>query len=198
MKNLFSILSILKLDNKKIYLLMLASLVIIYLDFAFLTNLQLKAIKNLTPKITKLKADIDAISKNMGGMENLKNSQIQARQKLLAKTKKIIPEEEIAWILQYVSELANKNNVKIEQMKPVKEPQAKQEKAPKAVPIESKLSPLLIILDISCDYHDLGSFINSLENAQAFFAVQNARIASEQDNYLKQKVNLTLRTYVKK
>lgn len=194
MKNLFSILPRLKLDNKKIYLLMLASLVIIYLDFTFLINLQLRAIKNLTPKITKLKADIDAISKNIGGMENLKNSQIQARQKLLAKTKKIIPEEDIAWILQYVSELADKNNVKITQMKPVKEPQAKQEK----VPLKSKLSPLLIILDLSCDYHALGRFINSLENAQTFFAVQDARIASEQDNYLKQKVNLTLRTYVKK
>jgi len=194
MKNLLSQLDKLKLDNKKIFAIILASLVLIYLDFTFLINLQLKAIRKVTPKITKIKADLDALTKNVGGIDDFKNSQIEVRQKLLAKTKKTISEGEIAWILQDVSELANKNNVKITQMKPVKEPEAKQGKAP----LKPKLSPLLITIDLSCGYHDLGRFINSLENAQTFFAVQGVKITPGQNDYLKQKVNLVLKAYVKK
>jgi Tfp pilus assembly protein PilO len=192
--NLLAAFSKLQLDNKKILLVIIGCLFIIYLDYAFVIRLQFKAIKDLNPKITKLKKDLSELSSKLGGVQDLKTSQIAASQKLFAKTKKIIFEAEIPSLLQLVSELANKNDVKITQMKPVKELPGKQDKSSQKV----KFTPLLVSLELTCDYHDLGYFINALENAQTFIAVQEMKILSGEKDYLKQKVILVLRTYVKK
>jgi hypothetical protein len=58
--------------------------------------------------------------------------------------------------------------------------------------------PLAINLDLLCDYHHLGKFINDLENAEILFGVEGIRITSQEGNYFQQKVNLILKTYVKK
>ena len=53
-------------------------------------------------------------------------------------------------------------------------------------------------MDLSAGYHQLGKFINELENAQVFVIVQELKIEPQPGNYLKQKAALTLKTYVKK
>lgn len=182
-------------DNKMVFLIIPVCLIVIYLDFTFLMKLQLSGIKNLEPKIIKLKKDLDALQKDLFRMQDLKNKQIEKKDKALSVAKKIISEEYIASLLQDMSDLANKNGVSILQMKPAKEPQSpKVKEAPASV----KFTSLLITLDLLCDYHHLGNFINDLENLQTFIAVQNIKITSQPTDFLRQKVTLVLRTYVRK
>lgn len=184
-----------QLDNRKISLIILACLIIIYLDFTFLLKLQLQSIKKVQPKIIRLKKDLDDLTKGLDSMQNLNNEQLEARQKILSKTKRIVSEDQVDSLLQIVSDMANKNNVVVLQMKPSREPQGpKQKKTPEM----EKFIPILISLDLSCDYHQLGKFINDLENAQTFIAVQDLKILPQPADYLKQKLSVVLKTYVTK
>jgi Tfp pilus assembly protein PilO len=179
-------------DKKKI-LIFLVSLVVLYLFYSFLINGQLQVIRQKQPQIIKLKTSLDTFTKEFTQMQELKNKQVKLD--ALSLTKKIISVEEKLSLLQNVSDIANKNNIQIIQLRHTQEQQSsKQEKTAVAV----KAQPLLITLDLSCDYHSLGKFINALENAQTFMAVQSMKITPQTTDYLKQKVNLVLRTYVRK
>lgn len=186
----------LKLGNKSTLVVISICLIIIYLDFTFLINKQLQGIRKLEPKIVKLKENLDRFARDQAKMQDVKNKQPAANQNKPAAYKRIISEGEIASLLQDISILANKNNVKIEQMRPLRESgaQKQQEKSQAA----GKFSPLAVNLDLYCDYHHLGAFVNDLENAPIFVAVQEIKIRSQETDYLNQKVNLVLKTYVKK
>lgn len=185
----------LDLDNKKLIMIIMILLIFLYLDYNFLLKLQFAALKTSEPKILSLKKDLDNLSKDLEKMQELKKKQIVPDQKALSKIKKIVPSEQLASLLQDLSNIANKNDIMIEQIKPSKEAQGpKQEKI---VGID-KFQPVLITLDLTCDYHHLGKFINDIEEGQTYILVQGMKIKSQPGEYFKQKVNLLLKTYVKK
>jgi Tfp pilus assembly protein PilO len=181
-----------KLDNKKIFLLILSCLVIFYIDFTFLLKLQINGLKNLAPKVATLRKDIKQLSKDLVMLQDLKNKEAANEQKTgAAKLKKLISEDEIPFLLQTISEVAHKNNVKIVQMNTSQQAKAEQVST-------EKLSPITIKLDLSSNYHSTGSFINDLENIEQFVEVQDMKIARNAGNYFLQNTTLNLKTYVKK
>lgn len=180
-------------DNKKIILVMVIFLAFVYLDYSLVIKTQFQNIKSIGPKITKLQKDIDVLNKDWQRMQEVKEK--QPDKKLVLRTKKIISEDQIATLLQSISDIANKNEIKINQIKPVKETQAKQDKLAKET---AKLSVFLINLDLLCDYHHLGAFINDLENMQAFITVQDIKITDSEGDLFKQKALVILKTYANK
>lgn len=185
----------LELDNKKIFLILVICIIFLYLDFSFIFKSQLGALKITEPKIAALKRDLGNFKKDMLKMDELKKKQIEPAQKSAEKLKKIISSEQLAGLLQDLSDIANKNDIKIEQIKPSKNSQIPQKDKIAGI---DKLQPVLITLDLTGDYHHFGKFLNDIEGAQVFIAVQNMKISSGAGEYFKQKVNLVLRTYVKK
>ncbi len=188
-------LSNLKLDQKKLALIILFVSIIIYLDFSLMIKLQLKSVNALRPKIIKLKSDIDKFNKDLVMIQELKQKQAKISQKESLKAKKIVSQDAIPSLIEYISNTANQNNLKITQLKPSKELKAQGGPVSKDT---AKLSPFLITLDLSAEYHRFGAFLNALENAQDFMAVQELRITRGQKDDFQQNVNLVLRTYVKK
>jgi len=183
-----------KLDNKKIFLIVLACLFIFYLDFTFIMKLQLQGIRTLTPKIIKLKKDIDNLAKDLSWMQDLERKAGKDKMQMAAlKPKEIISEDKILLLLQEISDLANKNKAKIMQINTSKDAKVQEE----AIAGE-KLLPIIITLDLNCGYHSLGTFINALENARQFIDVQDMKIIRDPHNYLLQSVNLIIKTYAKK
>ena len=194
MTNLLNKLNALKLDNKKIFLIALACLLILYVDFAFMMKLQLQGIRTLTPKMIKLKKDVDDLAKDLSRMQDLERKQSEAQKQMGAlKTTEIISEDKLLLLLQEVSDIANENRVKLMQINTSKDAKVQEE-----VIAGERLLPVIIALDLSCGYHLLGSFINALENAGHFIDLQDIKIVRDPHNYLLQNVNLVLRTYVKK
>jgi hypothetical protein len=63
---------------------------------------------------------------------------------------------------------------------------------------KDKLTALLINLDLLADYHNLGKFIQALEDSPVFMEVQELDISTQLPDYMKQKVTLVLKTYVTK
>lgn len=168
------------LDNKRVALIILSCLIIIYIDFATLFKLQLKGIRIVSPKVARLKIDINQLTKDL---DNLKIKQLEIK-KGQPRIKKIVLEREIPSLLERISVMANKNNIRIIKILPSKDTKS--------------TSYILIGLDLTCAYHNLGRFLNDLEEAQDFIVVEEIKIRSDTGNYFQQNVNLTLRIYVKK
>ena len=184
----------LKVDNKKIFLIAFVGVLILYIDFAFIMKLQLQGIRTLTPKIIKLKKDVDNLAKDLSWMQDLERKASKDKAQIGAlKPKEIISEDKILLLLQKVSDLANKNQVKIMQINTSKDAKVQEE-----VIAGERLLPVIITLDLICGYHSLGSFINALENAGQYIDVQDIKIIRDPHDYLLQNVNLVLKTYAKK
>ena len=184
----------LKVDNKKIFIIVFVGALIVYMDFAFIMKLQLQGIRTLTPKIIKLKKDFDNLAKDLSWMHDLGLEAGKDKAQIGAlKPKEIISEDKILLLLQKVSDLANKNRVKIMQINTSKDTKVQEE-----VIAGERLLPIIITLDLTCGYHSLGSFINALENAGQYIDVQDIKIIRDPRVYLLQNVNLVLKTYAKK
>ncbi len=194
MINLLNKLNELKLDNKKIFLIVLACLLILYIDFTFIIKLQLQGIRTLTPKVIKMKKDIDNLAKDLSSMQDLERKAGRDKAQIESlRPKEIISEDKILLLLQEISDLANKNKVKIMQINTPRD-----KKAPEEIIAGERLSPIIITLDLTCGYHSLGTFINALENARQFIDVQDMKIIRDPRNYLFLNANLILKTYAKK
>lgn len=177
----------LQLDTKKLILIFVLFFVVIYLDFTFLINMQSSNIKSLKPKIAKFKKDIDALNKSLSAGGNINTDQNQAN------VLRIISKDQVSLLLEEISTLANNNDVKIMQIKAVKDFK-KTDKTPQS----DKFEPLFVSLDISGTYHDVGAFINDLESGPVFIAVSDLDIKYNDSDSSRQSVNLLLKTYVKK
>ena len=177
-------------DIQKLVLIVLVGAVVIYVDYSFIIQLQLKGVESAKTKIIKLNQDITALDKDLALMQQ---SQGQMKQKTPLRPKTIISEDEMTGLLQEIYNLATNNKVKIIQIKPSKDLQAKEE-----VMGAQKIMPMAIIMDLSCVYHSLGSFIGDLENAEQFLAVQDLKIVRSSGDYMRQNVTLNLKTYVRK
>jgi len=185
-------LSSVQLDKQKKILIVIFSVLIIYVDTTFILKSQTAGIKSLNPKIARLKNDLLNLNRDLNNMR-AKGKQGLATEKVIARPLKIIPDNQVSGLLQDIASLANKFDIRIGQIRPIRETiNAKNAIA------GDKITPILINLDLTCDYHNLGKFINELENLQVFLSVQELRISTQLPDYMKQKVALVLKTYVTK
>jgi len=185
----------LKIDNKKLPLIAVTlSLLILYLDFTFILRVQMQGIRALTPKVAGLKKALNSLSKDLPRLQDLELR--HGKDKAAAgapRLKEVISQDKVLLLLQEISDIANKNKIKVTQINTAKDAKAKEE-----VIAGERLLPLTIKLDLSCGYHSLGSFLNGLENARYFMGLENLKIVRDPKNYLLQNVNLVLKTYARK
>ncbi len=175
------------LDSKKIVLILIISVIFLYLDFNYLLKAQVGGVKKSADEIIKLQNDLKALDLGLKNMRDLKSQQKNQPQ---SKVKRTIIDSELASLLQDISKFGNANNVEILQIKPYRDTQ----KAAAAL----KFSPVFISLDLVAGYHNLGKFINDLENSQTLISLENFKIEARPGDSLKQRATLTLKTYVQR
>ena len=182
-----------QLDKQKKILIVIFCALIIYVDTTFILKSQTSGIKSLDPKLVRLKNDLLNLNRDLNNMRASQGKQGLVAQKTISKSSKILSEGQISGLLQDISSLANKFDIKISQIRP-----SRDMLNPKTGVIGEKLTPILINLDLICDYHNLGKFINALENFQVFLSVQELKISTQLPEYMKQRAVLILKTYVTK
>lgn len=181
-------------DKKKVILAVIVLVFILYIDFSFILKAQFKMLKVINPKIAQLKKDIKKLNSDLASLKDIGKTKEETQEAAIKIVDTIIKVEKVPKILEDIAKIANKWEVKIMQIRPLKPSLVKPEPS---TPI-AKFFPLLITLDITGTYHNIGKFINELENAPVFIAVEELLIKPDQINYLNQKITLTLKTYVKK
>ena len=179
-------------DKKKIIAGAVILALSLYLDFNFVLIGRFKRLKVISPKIAELKRDITKLNKDMALVEVKERAAGKAQGTAEKTMEKIISEEKITQILEYISRVANERKVKIMRIVPLRSPGK-----PVKGASDTKYSSLLITLEISSGYHQLGRFINDLENADVFLEVDELQIRSDAKYYPEQQVSLALKTYVK-
>ena len=188
-------LSSVKLDKQKKILIAIIFVLVIYVDTAFILKSQISGVSSLNPKISRLKNDLSNLNRNLSNMRASKNTQGLATPRAQGiNSSKILSEGQIPGLLQDISSEANKFDIQIGQIRPSREAA----NAKSAVAGDKLFTPILINLDLTCDYHNLGKFINELENFQVFLEAQELKISTSPLDYMKQKVTLILKTYVTK
>ena len=180
-------------DRKKITAGVVILLLLLYLDVNYVLIGRFKRLKVISPKIAELKRDIVKLNKDLALVEAKEKAAGRVQGSAEKTVERIISEEKITQILEYISQVANLRQVKIMRIIPLRS----SEKPVKTTP-ETKYSPLLITLEISSGYHQLGRFINDLENADVFLEVDELQIKSDVRYYPQQQASLVLKTYVKK
>jgi len=182
-----------QLDKQKKILIVIFCILIIYVDSAYILKSQLAGIKSFDPKIARLKDDLNNLNRGLSNMRAAQSKQGLATKKVIARSSKIILEGQLSGLLQNISSQANKFDIQIGQIRPSRE-----KLVTKGAVGQDKMIPVLINLDLICDYHNLGRYINQLEGLDVFLSVQELKISSQIPEYMKQKVVLVLKTYVNK
>ncbi len=176
------------LDKKKIIAILAFVAVLVFLDVSFIIKAQIKSIKNVSGKVANLKKKIDTLNNELALMKQV---QVERKLKVPPKVKKIISGSDLPALIQDIDALAKKNNVRVTQIKPG------WSMGDQKIAV-GNFSPVSILLEMNCNYHQFGSFINDLENAQNFIAVEQMEIVPLGNDCFQQKIKLLLRTYVKK
>ncbi len=180
-----------QLDKQKKILIIIFCVFIVYVEANYILKAQLAGLKSLIPKVTRLENDLKNLNRDLENMRATKAKPVLEAYKAVNRPTKIITESQVSGLLQDISSAANKFDVKIIQIRPLRE-------TGKSAIAGDKFTPILINLDLICDYHNLGRFINHLENSPVFMGVAELKIAAQVPDYLKQKVSLAIRTYVSK
>jgi Tfp pilus assembly protein PilO len=175
-------------NKQKLAAVAIAFVAFCYIDFSFVLKAQFKSLSQSQSKIVKLQADIQAVKKDIALIQ-----QDQNKGKALSSIKKIVSEGELLSLLEWISVVAKDNLIRVTQINPLKSARA----PVKAGQKQSPYIGVLIKLDISCGYHNLGAFINDLENGEYALSAEEIRINSDPSAGQKESVLLTLKTYVK-
>ena len=148
--------------------------------------------------LMKINSEIGVMSKDFmqGKTDIQRKDQYQAQLKELKEEKemignRILSEEEIPLIMENISHLARKNDVRINQIMPLKE-------ALKEVldTEEGKYLSLPILVNSRAAYHDLGRFVNDIENDKIFMSILAFDIAASGDDPKNHSVRITIKAFV--
>ena len=186
-------LSSVQLNKQKKILIVIFFVLIAYVDYSYILKGQRAGLSSLDSKIVRLKADLANLNR---GLENMRLSKLKPfapGQKKVSRSSRILRESQVSELLQEISNAANKFDIKITQLRPSRPAQKE-----KSAVGQDKLTALLINLELVGDYHNLGKFIQVLENSSIFMGVLDLEISTQLPDYMKQKVTLVLKTYVTK
>ncbi|MFH0791059.1 MAG: hypothetical protein V2A64_05445 [Candidatus Omnitrophota bacterium] len=193
------------LDNKTIGLLILVVIIVVYVDWSFVLQPQFQKTGALNVKIKNMRTNLERLRKDLADMDDLKRKAVSVSGGSSFKAKELISAQNLPLLFKEIADIANKNQVKLMQIKPAWESKdtkpantSKDAKSSNNLSKDQGLIMGLISLDMSCDYHHLGGFINDLENYKTFLAVEEIKITAIANNFLKQDVKLILKTNVKK
>jgi len=179
------------LSNKTLIISLAIPALIIVLYVGILLPPQIRSLVHLLPKASRLKREIVNLKKDWANINSLNKKILQLYEKLDYYERKLPDEKEIPAILEYLSDSAKDLNVKITEIKPIAQ---EKDTTPKA----SAYYQVPILLLAECGYHQLGRFLNKLENADRFMKIEEIKIARHPTQSTIHPVRLTIITYVMK
>jgi len=163
---------------------------ILYLYFAFVP--QVVRVFKLTVNTGKISSELKSARIMIKDFDGFKNDLEECSQKVESYEKKLPAEQEIPALLENLSDMAKDSNIKIVSIVPAM-PYLKDGKTGKKSLIYREI-PILITAKSS--YHELGHFLNNLENADRFMKVVDIDIKANKANPKKHDVELMICTYI--
>ncbi len=152
----------------------LAVVVFIALDILIIARPQLASLMALNEKSKQLKLNINELSDNKLRLPKFRITLDDARVQLKDFEAMVHKEDEIPSVLKIISTLANEYGVKIDQLVP-----QKSDGVILVTNTEGKYTSLSILVLARAGYHDLGRFLNRLQQESVFWQLDSIDIAAD-------------------
>lgn len=181
--------------QKKIILLVVGAVTVLYIDFACILKPQARNLGKLSLELRQARAGLNQYKKGASEIRALETNLESLKARYADPENKIFSESEITALLDDISKKALDSGLKIMQMRP----QGVSADWEKEI-IESaglRLLPLALRLELNSGYHQLGRFLSVLEN-NPLISVAELKLRPHSAEFTKQKVELTLKIYASK
>ena len=181
-----------RVNEKNPYYLLAGVLLLIFIvDYLCVMQFQLRTLSALSPKLTTLSAELQTTKNNIQRLPQY-HAETRRLEGYLASTKgRIRAAAEIPLILEDISIMANKHRVRIEQLMP----DTTMDKV-LLQNSEGRYFEVPIVIEARSRYHDLGRFLNQLEEEGALIAVDEFMIVSNKKDPRLHAVKLTVNAVV--
>ena len=192
-KTKIDITNITKLGREKNQFLILSVLVIAIIlvaYFYFFLKPQISALRKVLPKVGAVNKDIKEVNKQIDSIDEVK-ARINALKEKVGQYETRLPtKKEISLILNHLSALASKEDIKIigiKELDTIKGEMQEGEQAYSGVPIE---------IDMKSGYHQLGKFISEIESSDRLMKIDDLEIKSTSENLTEHDVKLIISSFV--
>ncbi len=181
-----------KIDEKNRYFILGGILLLIFLVnyFVVMTPL-LKTLSAINPKIKQFAEDLKN-ARTEGGKVGQYSSEINKLNEQLKKSsQRVITKEEINWVLGQISRMAHEERIKIDQIMPIK--------GSETVLLnnkEGKYYSLPIMVNARCGYHDMGRFLNRVEQGDVFLSLSDFSFSGSGEDTGRNIAKLTFRAVI--
>lgn len=147
-------------------------------------------IRDLQVKISEKKRSLSTIEKAIPRLPEMEAKIAHLRQRANTLKGQLPGRSELPTLLERLSEVAEKSDVKIIEISPSTTIQVG-----RGVP--DVYEELPIAITAKSGYHELGSFINQLENSDRIFLVKDIQIQSDRNDQKRHHVRLMVGTFVR-
>ncbi|MBL7158817.1 MAG: type 4a pilus biogenesis protein PilO [Candidatus Omnitrophica bacterium] len=184
-----------KLDDaqKKLLLISLGAMALILLVYFFLLlRPTLGTLMDIAPRVQKLRIEIKAVQNDLEFEDRLKAKRVSLEDQLKLYANKLSRERELPSLLEDLSKKARTSNIKIRGITPQDKALAKSSLKAK----ESKVyqeHPISVIAESG--YHQLGTFVNKLENNERFMRIADIHIKANKANPKRHDVEFVVCAY---
>lgn len=178
-----------KVNEKNPYYLLLLVLAGLLIGLYLLPiQFQVATLQTLIPKVRDLGQDIQNSQNNIQRLPQYQKELIQLKLKLTSVSRKIRTKEELPVLLETISRIAGRTNLKLEQVMPHASVQQ-----PVLENADGKYFAIPIMVEAKSGYHDFGRFLNQLELEGIFSDLTDFAITSEAGDQNRHSIRMTLK-----
>ena len=181
-----------KLDAKQFFaLLAVAVVAVLAADIFLIARPQVGVITALCAKTAQLRSDIDMLLVNKQRMGQMRERLEGARREAMDFKAMVHKVDAIPAVLKTISTLANQYGVKIDQLVP--------QKSDGVVAVtneDGKYTGLSILVKARSGYHDLGRFLNRLEQEKDFWQIERLDITADENDPARHAVKMQVKILI--
>lgn len=166
---------------------------IILLDYFILLRPQLILFKQANIQVGTLSRNLKTTKQDIASIEQFHKRLTALKEKISVVGERIAQDEEMPVVLENISQLAKQSNLKILQLKP-----SRTEQKIVAATQGGDIYELPILIEARSGYHQLGGFINKLENDRRFMSLAGLELLSDAADSLHHDAKLVVETYILK
>ncbi|MDP8298960.1 MAG: type 4a pilus biogenesis protein PilO [Candidatus Tantalella remota] len=183
-------------EQKRLYTIVGVVLTVSILYLAFVVFPKFNSLSKVTRTVTELNNNISLVNTRMKRLNEMTARLEELRKEQAVYSVQLPAEKEIPAFLEELAVIAKKSDVKIISVTPhgfsggssaAKDKKGKVKQYYYALPVE---------ISAQSGYHQLGQFVNDLEEGQRFITVEDLKIQNDKNSPRKHNVKLVLKTYV--
>lgn len=177
-----------RINEKNPYaLLFVVIIAVLLVDYFVVMRMQIRVMNSLTPKITESSDELQRSRRNIARLPQFKADMKELTEKIEFINTKIRSKDELPFVLEKISLMANHNGVKIEQIFPDRVGERSLLKND-----QGEYFAVPIILEVQSGYHQFGAFLSQLEREEIFMQVPEFVISDDGANPREHRITLRI------